>query len=75
MVHVVVSQNKGTPIQPPKYYNPYCGDPQNCTPDFGNPRCRHAAPIAARPQVPAAGRGLGAFEAHRPKFARCRAGP
>ena len=28
MVHVVVFQNKGTPIQPPKYYNPYYGDPK-----------------------------------------------
>ena len=34
---MVVSQNKGTPIQTPKYYSPYYGDPQKGTPNFGKP--------------------------------------
>ena len=32
---MVVSLNRGTPIWTPKYYNPYYGDPQNGTPNFG----------------------------------------
>ena len=31
---MVVSQNKGTPIQTPKYYDPYYRNPQG-TPNFG----------------------------------------
>ena len=37
MIDLVVSQNKGTPIQTPKYYNPYYRDPQKGTPNFGKP--------------------------------------
>ena len=32
---MVVSQNRGTPIWTPKYYNPYYRDPQKGTPNFG----------------------------------------
>ena len=35
--HLVVSQNKGTPISTPIYYSPYYWDPQNGTPNFGKP--------------------------------------
>ena len=41
--HVVVSQNRGTPIKTPIYYSPYYGDPENGTPDFGKSLCRVAA--------------------------------
>ena len=34
---MVVSQNRGTPIQSPKYHNPCYRNPQNGTPNFGNP--------------------------------------
>ena len=35
--YMVVSQNKGTPTQTPKYYSPYYGDPPKGTPNFGKP--------------------------------------
>ena len=35
--YMVLSLNGGTLIQTPKYYNPYYGDPQNSTPNFGEP--------------------------------------
>ena len=34
---MVVSLNRGTPIQTPKYYGPYYWYPQNGTPNFGKP--------------------------------------
>ena len=34
---MVVSQNRGTPIQTQKYYSPYYWDPQTGTPNFGKP--------------------------------------
>ena len=34
---LVVSLNKGTPIWTPDYYHPCYEDPQNGTPNFGNP--------------------------------------
>ena len=30
-----LSENGGSPIQTPKYYNPYHGNPQNSTQNFG----------------------------------------
>ena len=36
-IDLVVSQNRGTPMQTPKYYNPYYRDPQKGTPNFGKP--------------------------------------
>ena len=32
---MLVSLNRGTPTQAPKYYNPYRRDPQKGTPNFG----------------------------------------
>ena len=34
---MVVSQNRGTPIQTPKYFNPCYCDPQKGTPNFWKP--------------------------------------
>ena len=36
-VYMVVSLNKGTPIQTTEYFNPYYRDPQKLTPKFGQP--------------------------------------
>ena len=33
---MVISQNRGTPIQTPKYYNPYYGDPKKVPLILGN---------------------------------------
>ena len=38
-VHVVVSQNRRTPIQTLIYYNPYYRDPQNGAPNFWKLPC------------------------------------
>ena len=47
---MVVSQNKGTPIQTPKYYNPYYGDPQKGTLNFGKAlKLLEATGLSARP--------------------------
>ena len=35
--YMVVSQNKGTPMETQKYFNPYYWDPQNGTHNFGKP--------------------------------------
>ena len=40
---LAVSQNKGTPIWTPIYYNPYYRDPQKGTPNFGKPPFRDVA--------------------------------
>ena len=37
---IVVSQNRGTPMQIPVYYNTYYGDPQNGTSNLGKHTCR-----------------------------------
>ena len=40
---MVVSIKKGTPTWTPKFYNPFYGEPQEGTPNGGNPQiiCRH----------------------------------
>ena len=53
---MAVSQNKGFRVQGPryrphKYYNPYYGDPQKGTPNFGNP-FQEAYPEASFEPIP-----------------------
>ena len=65
--HMVVSQNRGTPLQTPKFYNPYDRDPQNGTPNFWEtPISTSIGPSQRRPST-CAGRS------HPSAFAR--AGP
>ena len=37
VAYLVVSQNKGNPVQTPKYCNPYYGDPNKVPLIIGNP--------------------------------------
>ena len=47
---MVVSLNKGTPIQAPKYYNPYFWDPKKVPPILAKPHVNVA--LASKRKLP-----------------------
>ena len=55
--YLVVSLDRGTPIQTPKYYSAHYSDPQNRTPNFGKPQksststLRDLKPLNPAPQT------------------------
>ena len=59
---MLVSQNKGTPILTPKYYDASYGDPQNGTPNFEkhpNLRRRYSNSMPCNNQAPGESRDEG----------------